>query len=146
MSERASNAADEHTSGSRGIDVRTLTNARRGGGEPAGRSGRPGATCHGRGDGDDPLRHRRAVRGLHRRLPLVVAAAVALALVAQAVSIGADATVAAADPAVLRVLGVGADLDRVVAAGALTTIACGSVALAVAAYGAAVAVVRVAAA
>ncbi|QZP38593.1 hypothetical protein [Halobaculum magnesiiphilum] len=132
---------------SRGIDVRTLTDAGRDGAGTGGRSHRPGGTPRA-GAARRPVAAVRpnVVRELHRRLPIVVAVAVALALVAQAVSVGIEATVATVDPAALRVPGVGTGLDRLAAVGALAALVCESVAAALAAYGVAIAFVRVAAA
>ncbi|GAA0209700.1 hypothetical protein [Halobaculum roseum] len=138
---------DSPANRSHGIGVRTLTNARRDGAGTGGRSDRPGGTPRA-GAARRPVAAVRpnVVRELHRRLPLVVAVAVALALAVQAVPVGIEATVATVDPAALRVLGVGTGLDRIAAAGATAALVFGSVAAALAAYGVALAFVRVAAA
>jgi len=100
----------------------------------------PPGTRQGTGEvGDDP----RSVGAVSVAV-VVVVAAVVVAAVAGAVAAGADATVAAFAPTTLGSLGVRDWLERVATAGTATAVASGLVAAAVAAYGVALAVVRVA--
>ncbi|MXR42127.1 hypothetical protein GRX01_12360 [Halobaculum sp. WSA2] len=75
---------------------------------------------------------------------VVVVAAVVVAVAAQAAAAGADATVAAFAPTTLESLGIRDWLEWVAAAGTATAVVSGLVAVAVVAYGVALAVVRVA--
>ncbi|MFC6786082.1 hypothetical protein ACFQFH_09315 [Halobaculum halobium] len=107
-----------------------------------GRSDRSGGTRR------DGTRAEAAFPWFHRRLPSVVLVAIAVALVAGTLAIGADATAAAvtaADRAVFRGLDLVAPLAGVADVGAVVSGVSGSVALAVAGYGTALAVVRAAA-